>query len=422
MTEVPLIAALKPVPQRTDAEADFDQIADEFFDDLPRLRTEMNTQATGMNSSRSETDGFKGDAETARDLAQKYANEDEDTEVASGEYSAKHFAAKAEADRIQTGLDRTQTGTDVTTSQAAAAAAQAGAGLPALTGNAGKALVVNEEEDGVEYQTIAGNTQIFTASGTWTKPLNVTYARVIAIGGGTGGSSGRTGATSTNDRDGGAGGGGGAGRDETFLVADLGDTETVGIGAGGLGGEAVTTSNTAQNIGAVGGDTTFGAHLKAYGGVNGGANAHVVGQIMTFTGASAASNTSPAPLNGAAGGIGDSIGGSAAGGKHASGAGAGGGGGGAVSFGSIAFGGGDGGWKSVDMTGPSGGAAQADGVDGVEVGEAGSGGGANNSGNGGKGGDGGPGAGGGGGGGALNGNNSGAGGDGGDGYCIVICW
>lgn len=129
MTEVPLIAALKPVPQRTDAEADFDQIADEFFDDLPRLRTEMNAQATGMNSSRSETDGFKGDAETARDLAQKYANEDEDTEVASGEYSAKHFAAKAEADRIQTGLDRTQTGTDAASANVAAVLAGDATGL-----------------------------------------------------------------------------------------------------------------------------------------------------------------------------------------------------------------------------------------------------------------------------------------------------
>jgi hypothetical protein len=52
-------------------------------------------------------------------LAQKWAEEVEDTPVTVGHYSALHWAAKAEdqailadADRVQTGLDRTQTGLD----------------------------------------------------------------------------------------------------------------------------------------------------------------------------------------------------------------------------------------------------------------------------------------------------------------------
>lgn len=417
MTEVPQIDELPPVPDRASPPSNFDEVADTFFDGLTVMRTQQNAQAVGMNASRSETEEFKT-------LAENYAQRAEDSTIPDvGGYSALHYAAKTAADRVQTGLDRTQTGVDATTSQAAAAAAQAGAGLPALTGNAGKALVVNGAENGVEYETISGDTQTFTSSGTWTKPPNITYVRVECIGGGQGGSSGRTGAASSGGRTGGAGGAGGAGRAKTFLASELDATVAVTIGAGGAGGAAVTTTSTVQNIGASGGDTSFGALLKAYGADNTGASGITAAQVTTQTGVTIAQSAAiPVERNGGGGGDGGNVGSDGGDGTDAIEAGAGGGGGGDVPASNVATAGGKGGWQSVDMTGPDGGAAGANGIDGSEIGEAGSGGGGNNAGNGGTGGDGGIGAGGGGGGGATNGNNSGAGGRGGDGWCRVMSW
>ncbi|MCI4664214.1 MAG: phage tail fiber protein [Neomegalonema sp.] len=97
-------------------------------------------------------------------------------------------------------------------------------------------------------------TTTFTASGIWTKatdaPAGATHALIVGWGGGGGG--GQYNATP-------AAGGGAGGNFAAVIVAisSLGSTETVTIGAGG-------GDNTD------GGDTTFGAHLTAYGG--GGAN------------------------------------------------------------------------------------------------------------------------------------------------------
>lgn len=51
-------------------------------------------------------------AQAARDKSQKWADEAEDVEVEPDQYSARHSAAKAAADREQTGLDRIATGED----------------------------------------------------------------------------------------------------------------------------------------------------------------------------------------------------------------------------------------------------------------------------------------------------------------------
>jgi len=56
------------------------------------------------------------DAADARDLAQAYANNTEDIEVIAGEFSAKHYAAKAEADR--TGAEQAKTDAESAESQA----------------------------------------------------------------------------------------------------------------------------------------------------------------------------------------------------------------------------------------------------------------------------------------------------------------
>lgn len=96
--------------------------------------------------------------------------------------------------------------------------------------------------------------QTFTSSGTWTKPAGTTFVMVELIAGGGGGAN-QTASGSA------AGGAGGEYVSYIFLAADLGATETVTIGAGGLGG-----ANGGNNNGSVGGDTTFGSHATAKGG------------------------------------------------------------------------------------------------------------------------------------------------------------
>lgn len=98
--------------------------------------------------------------------------------------------------------------------------------------------------------------QVFTASGTWTKPAGI-QSVLVRIRGGGGGGGGIDGA---GDR---SGGGGGQGEYAEKYIASPGATETVTIGAGGAGG--ADTGAT----GSTGGTTSFGAHVTAIGGAGG---------------------------------------------------------------------------------------------------------------------------------------------------------
>ncbi len=101
--------------------------------------------------------------------------------------------------------------------------------------------------------------QVFTSSGTWTKPSNLLGTEMVVIQAWGGGGAG--GGTVASQDIGSGGGAGGSYNTTTIRVSMLGSTETVTIGAGGT-----AAINTA---GGVGGNTTFGSWLTAYGGGGG---------------------------------------------------------------------------------------------------------------------------------------------------------
>lgn len=105
-------------------------------------------------------------------------------------------------------------------------------------------------------------TEVFTADGTWTKPLSAKSVRVRVVGGG--GAGGGAQATTAGICSTGSGGGGGAYGESTFDADELADTEPVLVGAGGTG--------VSGNDGNAGGTSSFGASgtLVSAGGGQGG--------------------------------------------------------------------------------------------------------------------------------------------------------
>lgn len=149
-----------------------------------------------------------------------------------------------------------------TTSGAAAALAIGGTGLFLKSQGAGA--------DPIWAAGGATDLQVFTSSGTWTKPTGAKTVDVYVAGGGGGAGSGYSGNSPTVQA-GGSGGGGGSLGYKRFDASGLGATETITIGAGGTGGASVNGADTNGNDGVDGGATTFGTTvlLKAYGGIKG---------------------------------------------------------------------------------------------------------------------------------------------------------
>lgn len=99
--------------------------------------------------------------------------------------------------------------------------------------------------------------QVYTSSGTWTKPAGLTHIEVICIGGGGAGASGANQLGGVAAR-GGCGGGAASMAWGSFTESQLSATEDYTVGAGGTGGAAVSTKSQAGNSGTAGGDSFFG--------------------------------------------------------------------------------------------------------------------------------------------------------------------
>jgi len=164
------------------------------------------------------------------------------------------------------------------------------------------------------------------SSFTFVTPPGYAAIAVECIAGGGGGGSGTRQPTLTASS---GGGGGGGGARTTVVIPGIaaGTSVTATVAAGGAGGAAKTTNGVTGNSGSVGGNTSFGTYLFAYGGGGGsggenstianggggGGSASAGGTPTAGSGAEAAGGNPVSTFFGAAGANGRNTGGGGAG-------------------------------------------------------------------------------------------------------------
>jgi len=123
-------------------------------------------------------------------------------------------------------------------------------------GTAGQVVKVNSGASAIEFGDAGGglqSQQVFTSSGTWTKPAGIKTVKVTVTGGG-GGGGGGTGSFNQG------GGGGSGGTSIRIIDVSSVTTQAVTVGGAGSGGSAGGSS---------GGTSSFGSYCTASGGAGG---------------------------------------------------------------------------------------------------------------------------------------------------------
>lgn len=140
------------------------------------------------------------------------------------------------------------------------------------------------------------NMQVFTSSGTWTRPSGVNKVLVKVIGGGGGGAGGG----SSAGQPGGGGGGGAYGEEIVTVTGDVSITAGGGGGGGSCGGSA-------GSAGSSGGTSSFGSLVSAGGGGGGqwagsGGFGGTSSAVFNISGAAGTGVSGSTPGRGGAGG------------------------------------------------------------------------------------------------------------------------
>jgi hypothetical protein len=130
---------------------------------------------------------------------------------------------------------------------------------PGTTGNLLTSNGTTWQSTAPPVSYVGPNAQVFTSSGTFTVPSNITAVKVTVIGGGGGGG----GAKSPGGQCGGGGGGGAGAAVEWVTGLTSGGTVTVTVGAAGSGG------SSSPSNGSSGGTSSFGSYCSATGGGGG---------------------------------------------------------------------------------------------------------------------------------------------------------
>lgn len=217
------------VPKRSgQTQSEFSGNVDDLLTYMPTLTADWNTAVGEFNTDIGQFNSDFVDAKAARDAAVAAADYVGEWSAQSGS-SPKGISVSHEGATYRLKVDLA----DISTVE------------PGVTAN---------WEDTWLFLYAPASIQTFTSSGTWTKPAVGRLAIVEAWGGGGGGNS------QTNDT---AGGSGGEYVTYSFPLSALGDTETVMVGAGGVG------SSAGGNSGSDGGISSFGSHLTARGGLGG---------------------------------------------------------------------------------------------------------------------------------------------------------